>query len=228
MYQQDKTQGVTQTTNLHRWSADHFVFCLFALVHSFFLIKMILLVLAIVLILYFFPDYTKHILLLSSLVVILAFRNKASLNARYIPWIDRYDALVEWMNAHGGAWPRDRGHLGRMSSMSEADAEEHRLAKWMQEQRGERSRMQEIESTSEGDISRGELFERLLRPQPAPLSRPIDLSVEPLSYSPEPQRPEPLFFPPEPQPLGAIDLSVDAILEEDRMKRRRIEEQRGR
>jgi len=332
-------------------------------------------ILAIVLVLYFFPDYTKHILLLSSLVIILAFRNKASLNARHIPWIDRYDALVEWMNAHGGAWPREMHHLDRrgsgmseedaeenrhamwvrsqrvrgraalmaepiaregasraallerlegwvwrkvqqeswidrynallawmsahggawpryrgrqgglssmseadaeehrhamwvgkqrrrgqtllsqeedegisraqmleslsgwswgdykkeswmrrydalvawmsahggawprrrgwqggLSGMSEADVEEHRLAKWMQEQRSERGRMQEIERTSEGDISREKLFERLLRPQPpAPLSRPLS------------SRP--------------IDLSVDAIEKEDRMKRRRIEEE---
>merc|ERR1711991_529846 len=51
-------------------------------------------------------------------------------------WLDRYDGLVAWMSAHGGAWPRVRGRLGRLSSMSAEDAEEHRHAKWVQRQRG--------------------------------------------------------------------------------------------
>ena len=76
-------------------------------------------------------------------------------------WMCRYDGLVAWMSAHGEVWPRQRGHLGRLSSMSEADAEEHRHALWVQTQRarGQTCLSREVEAR-EG-LSRSELLERL-------------------------------------------------------------------
>jgi len=123
--------------------------------------KVILFCLSIILVLCFFPNYTKLILLLSSLV--LLFPNNMSLNpvsGPKLPWIDRYNGLVAWMSAHGGAWPRRRHHLGPMSSMSEADAEEHRHALWVKTQRllGAASLSKEIEANG---MSRADLLERL-------------------------------------------------------------------
>ena len=65
------------------------------------------------------------------------------------------------MSAHGGAWPRHRGRLGRVSSMSDGDAEEHRHALWVHNQRtrGQMCLSGEVEAR-EG-LSRSELLERL-------------------------------------------------------------------
>merc|ERR1712023_192637 len=65
------------------------------------------------------------------------------------------------MSAHGGAWPRRRGHLGRMSSKSAEDAEEHRHAKWVQSQRGHGVACLLLEVEAREGLSRSELLERL-------------------------------------------------------------------
>ena len=74
-------------------------------------------------------------------------------------WLGRYAGLVAWMSAHGGAWPRLRGRLGRLSSMSEGDAEEHRHAAWVSKQRVRACLSGEVE-VREG-VSRSELLEQL-------------------------------------------------------------------
>ena len=76
-------------------------------------------------------------------------------------WVCRYDGLVAWMSAHGGAWPRQRHHLGRVSSMSEADAQEHRHPLWVQTQRHRGRACLSGEVEAREGVSRSELLERL-------------------------------------------------------------------
>ena len=76
-------------------------------------------------------------------------------------WLGQYDGLVAWMSARGGAWPRQRGRLGRLSSMSEADAQEHRHAQWVQYQRHRGRACLSGEVEGREGVSRSELLERL-------------------------------------------------------------------
>ena len=76
-------------------------------------------------------------------------------------WLCRYDGLVAWMSAHGGACSRHLGRLGRMSSMSEADAEEHRHAQWVHHQRARGRACLSGEVEGREGLSRSELLERL-------------------------------------------------------------------
>ena len=76
-------------------------------------------------------------------------------------WLRRYDGLVAWMCAHDGAWPRRRGHLGRMSSMSAGDAEEHRHGVWVHHQRHRGRACLSGEVEEREGASRSELLERL-------------------------------------------------------------------
>ena len=76
-------------------------------------------------------------------------------------WMSRYDGLVAWMSAHGGAWPRDLHRLGCLSSMSEGDAQEHRHAIWVQQQRGRGRACLSGEVEGREGVSRSELLERL-------------------------------------------------------------------
>ena len=76
-------------------------------------------------------------------------------------WLTRYESLVAWMRAHNGAWPRERNRLGRMSSMSAEDAEEHRLAQWVRKQRTRGPACLLVEVEAREGLSRSELLERL-------------------------------------------------------------------
>jgi hypothetical protein len=76
-------------------------------------------------------------------------------------WLTRYDGLVAWMTAHDGAWPREKGRLGPMSNMSDGDAEEHRHAVWVHDQRkrGRATLLKEV--VKQEGVRRAELLERL-------------------------------------------------------------------